>query len=170
MSRCFTPHDPDKDASQAYLWYTIALASAFKSCPSLSNNRFLHSSLVLERVLPLGGWQENEVHELIFGRSLSTFLEVFEDRSLFENLTLYGRCLNTKQVQELLVHLETSSYLFSQMSLGVQDQVAEFTMHGNLRSDELLHNVYQDALDMLRTPIGLNKSCTYTGTPKTFLH
>ena len=29
--------DPDRDGSQAYLWFTIMLASAFNPAPSLSN-------------------------------------------------------------------------------------------------------------------------------------
>lgn len=150
--------DPDADSSQAYLWYTVALANAFRPCPSLSNNRFRHSHLLLEAVLPIAGWKDDEIHELVLGNRLNTLFDSSEDEVFSNNLTLYGGCLNIRDAKKLLLHLEASIKYFSFKTLAVQQAITKFTAHSNIQPDMLLNYAYQDALDMLRSSIERNEA------------
>jgi hypothetical protein len=106
--------DPDKDASQASLWYTINLASAFNPCSSLSDNRFRYSSLILEGILPQLGWENEELHQLIHGRqSLDSLLLGSEYEIIADELNLYGGCLSIVEIRTLLSHLESNAVHFS---------------------------------------------------------
>src|SRR5687768_17005465 len=60
--------DPDRDQSQAGLWYSIYLAQFFKEVPSLTDNCFRGSHSVIRHLLPLAGWPEREVLDLLYGK------------------------------------------------------------------------------------------------------
>ena len=151
--------DPDRDQSQAYLWYMVVLASAFNPCPSLSNNRFRYSHLVLEKVLPLAGWKKEQIYELIFGKySLDTLLTDPGDRIFADNLSLYGGALNTVEVQSILSHLELSRESFLSSVSEIRAAIEEYVVHTEIPPSEILRMTYEDAVDMLSTSIARNEA------------
>jgi hypothetical protein len=150
--------DPDNDASQAYLWNSIALIRVFKHCPSLSNNRFLYSSLVLEKILPSVGWRQLDIQDLVFGKSLDSFFDDLKHKAFVKGIGLYGGCLNTKRIDELLLHLEATQNLPVLNTLKTYEQITEFTQAGKLLPKEIINYAYEDAFDMLKTALKRNEA------------
>ncbi|MBA3874773.1 MAG: hypothetical protein H0X30_37060, partial [Anaerolineae bacterium] len=146
--------DPDGDNSQAYLWYTINLMSILKPCPSLSNNRFRHSHLILEKVLPTIGWSNKDVQKLIFGNSsIVQLLDTADEQALFVNLSLLGGCLAVHEIQIMLLHLEEASEQFHAPSPLITNWMQEFIENSNLSQTDVLKMAYFDCQDMLKTAL-----------------
>ncbi len=145
--------DPDGDGSQAYLWYMVCLATAFHSAPSLHNNRFHGSHYVLERILPLAGWNEDDSNALIHGKRLSALLDPHEYKLFLENLSLYGGCLSLKDIQTLWMQLKNSRAHFlpsARQSIAV---IGEYAGYNNIPPATVLEMAYEDATEMLQTAI-----------------
>jgi hypothetical protein len=149
--------DPDNDASQAYLWYTINLATSFHPSPSLSSNRFRGSHSVLEHILPTADWELKDVYEIILGNSLSELLDNSEFHVFVEELSLHGGAINLARISGILSHLEKSRQYFSAQYVEIPKVITEFAAHNNLSVDNLLEMAYEDAVDMLETAIDRNE-------------
>lgn len=145
--------DPERDASQAYLWYTINLASNFHPSLSLSNNRFHGSHYILEKILPIGGWQKDEVNELILGRSLKELLNNGEFQIFADELSIYGGVISIKKIPLILSHVRDSAQYFASESEISEEILEEYTRYSDLNVAALLDLAYKDAVDMLEAAI-----------------
>jgi hypothetical protein len=145
--------DPDGDGSQAYLWYTICLTTSFRPAPSLNNNRFHGSHYVLERVLPLAGWNEDDIRALIHGKELSTLLNPQEHKLFVENLSLYGGCLSPNDIRAIRMHLEDNKTHFLPAAEHSIEVIEEYAGYNNIPPENILEMAYEDALEMLQTAI-----------------
>jgi len=150
--------DPDKDQSQAYLWYMVNLATVFNPCPSLSNNRFRGSYYVLEKVLPIVNWSKTQVQELIWGKFLKSLLTTTEYADLFHNISIYGGCLNINDSTAILSHFTNTRENFLNPSVEMLNTIDEYAAYNQLSPIELLNLAYLDTLDMLHTAIHRNEA------------
>lgn len=145
--------DPDGDGSQAYLWYMVCLASSFHSAPSLNNNRFHGSHYVLEHILPLAGWNGDNINALIHGKQLIALLDPQEYRPFVENLSLYGGCLGLNNIRTLQAHLHNSKTYFLPSTKQSIEAIEEYAGHNNIPPINILKMAYEDAIEMLQTAI-----------------
>lgn len=151
-------NDPDGDNSHAYLWYLINLASVFKPCPSLGNNRFHGSHYVLEAILPIARWESDEIRALIFGKPLSTLLESSEYQIFLPHFTLHGGCLSNKDIVSIHAHLRLSTDYFSPQSSESRSAIKIYSDNNNMNPIEVLNCAYGDAVDMLETAMKSKES------------
>ena len=150
--------DPDGDASQSSRWYLINLVSVFDHCPSLSNNRFYLSHYVLEKVLPVAGWNKGEITEPIHGKYLSTLLESTEYEAFLNEFILLGGCLSNKDIVSVHTHLKSSREYFTAQSPVVMESIKAITDRIALNPDDILNAAYEDAIEMLETATKRNES------------
>lgn len=141
--------DPDRDFSHVHYWYLIMLVSRLTPCPSLSNNRYVYSHLVLEKALPVVGWDKEEVRKLIFGRLIDDALETAGDQQLLPTSS-YGGVLKPSDIATLFERLDHSrdTLLNNADALQTLGFIASVNA---IPPVALLRNALLDALDMLAT-------------------
>ncbi|MCC6614098.1 MAG: hypothetical protein IT320_11520 [Anaerolineae bacterium] len=100
--------DPDRDFSHVHYWYLIMLVGSLIPCPSLSNNRYVNSHLVLEKALPIVGWDKTEVRKLIFGKLIDNALQTVDEQQWLPIPPL-GGLLSPSDIATLFERLEQSS-------------------------------------------------------------
>jgi hypothetical protein len=148
--------DSDGDDTQANYWYTIYLAQFFKENPSLSNNRFRGTHLVLDDLLPVAGWEHKEILELMLGKKAKSLSEANESQNLFQAFDfLDGHgCLSPEDVEKKLDKLQRSQAVFLG-AVSIPKKINQLAFYNKMSVDELLYKAYQDTFDMLT--VALNR-------------
>jgi hypothetical protein len=151
---------PEPDISRTHLWYLYLLAQSVQSAPSLGN-RFHGSYYILERVLPLVGWSDDDVRSLIRGYPLHTLVESSNDPALIAEVRLgvdpYGGWLTQTQATQLFSRLQRHQDTIRVPSDELRLALAEYAEWNKTTVDDLLERAYGDALEMLQTTISKRK-------------
>ncbi len=148
--------DPDNDGSPAYLWYTLVLYSIMREAPSLSNNRFHGSHIILEDGLPYAGWSNEEIYKLLFGKGIDAILSRNEFQVFARDLSLHGGCLSQSDIKSLLSHIhESEDILLGQaQEIGkASNLINKFAKANSLELNEALQMACDDAVEMLETAL-----------------
>lgn len=143
--------DPDGDGSHAYLWYMVCLVTSFHPAPSLSNNRFHGSHHILEHILPLAGWDRDDVNALIHGKPLNALLDLHKYGLFVENLSLYGGCLSLNSIQTLWANVNNSRAHFLPSARRSIEAIEKYAGYNNIPPENALQMAYDDAMEMLHT-------------------
>jgi hypothetical protein len=151
--------DPS-DPSPNY-WYLLALSSVLSLAPSLST-RFIVGWRVMQDILPLAGWDESEIAQLVRGKSLRSLIlsagnRLFHEAFDFRHPSAEG-WLSLADIQTLLPHLMASQEYFSSNQQSIE--AIEWAKPFGKDFRQLLQDAYADALDMLNTAI-LRKSALF---------
>jgi hypothetical protein len=150
--------DPDKDQSQAYLWYTICLADFLEISPSLSNNRFHGSHYVLENLLPLAKWSQKDIRELIHGKPLIDLLVNTEYVQFAQLLTLHGGVLGNSDIQDKIEQMKLSVNYIYLNKHNFNDRLIKFAEYNNIKLEDMIDFALQDTIDMLQSATNTNSA------------
>ncbi len=155
------PEDPDPEPG---LWFLIVLASVLEPAPALNLNRNKKSYYVLEAILPVAGWSDEEVKELFFGKRLCVLLQAYGNELFTRAFISYAwdGYLSLDDVKRLRTRLQSSQDYFSPSS-GVSIELIQkrgLPKYAGAPSQEptvILENAYADATDMLQAAIDREK-------------
>ena len=146
----------DEDVSYTSMWYMLILAGKAVPAPSLSH-RCQVSHVVMQTVLPLLGWSNEELRLLLYGDCLHRFLEVFAHPLLVKELGIvdqYGGWLSIEQAAGLLSHLLLVEDLFASPLAETVQYIQNLAgWWGRSSSAELLSQAYADVREMLETAL-----------------
>lgn len=145
--------DEDGLNTPSELWYTLALLPFLRLCSSLNDNRFARSDTILELVLPLAGWSNIEISELIHGKSLSTLLIDYGNNLFLDEFNVYGGCLSSNDAKQILEHLKNSEQYFTTQSSKSLIKISEWVNYTDISLPNVLEFAYLDAIDMLQTAL-----------------
>lgn len=133
----------DEEVSHSHQWYLLALTKYFTPVTSLSH-RIPNSYSMLSKILPMIGWNEEEVKLIITGNPLST-LVADSHNALFTSefsagIDQYGGWLSLEKITILLDKLERGKLELQT----IMDQGSE-----RLIIDDKVLVAYNNALEML---------------------
>lgn len=140
--------DPDKDQSQAYLWYLVRLVSYLREAASLRA-----SWITLREVLPLAGWSEDAIDALVIGQRLDGVLRKYGNELFLDMFTIHGGCLTVEQATSLFQLLQSSAPYFDSPSSESLELIRERAHLLDISPEWLLKTAYTDAFDMLKSSV-----------------
>lgn len=142
--------------------YIIILAKHLSPAPSLSNR--LHSYTILELILPLAGWADDKIRQLLLGGQLHTLLKTSGNpifTAEFKDINQYGGWIEIKEGRELLSKINMAQQHFlspGAKELQVLNQISTFPAYRQQSLQELLRKAYEDATEMLETSLIRNEA------------
>lgn len=140
--------DPDKDQSQAYLWYLVRLVPYLREAPNLHG-----IWIILRTVLPLAAWSEAQINALICGQHLDEVLRKYGNELFLDMFTIHGGCLTVEQATSLLQLLQSSAPYFDSSSSESLELIRERAHLLDVSPEWLLRTAYTDAFDMLKSSV-----------------
>ena len=141
--------EEDKDLD---FWYVIALAGAVVRAPHLS----IPSYNTIKVVLPLAGWNSEEVRELLFGKNLDLLPEIYGYEffhQTFRHLRQHGGWLDPADASSLLLKLGSAEEYFSLPSPSFVDAVSGYAGFLGADPNALLKPAYNESRNMLQAAV-----------------
>ena len=134
-------------------WYLIMLIANAESAPSLTYNRFHASYSVLQEILTLASWSEEEAQEIVYGNRLDTILKPYGNQLFLDEFWLYGGCLRFQDVKRIWKRLIASKQYFFDDTYLQAEETERLAYYNQKPPEQLVKMAYHDAIDMLQTVI-----------------